>query len=133
MVDTCTHHNTCYDLMKFWTYLKIRIVRFSYNTLSLCCTLLLCCIPYLGIETNIHHNFYIHFCWGGGNSDWEERNPSVSPPLSPSFSKLIPNISIKHVRSSECHNIMHEQIKLWNVAHCSKLLKNTHLLTANQS
>ena len=37
------------DLMKFWTYLRPRNVRFSYNTLSLHLhyALLLCCIPYL--------------------------------------------------------------------------------------
>ena len=81
MVDTfkgCMH--TPQHLLGFNELLDIFIiVRFSYNTLSLCCTLLLCCIPYLAIEANIYVIVLYTFLFGGGNSDSEERNPSVSP------------------------------------------------------
>ena len=110
--------------------IKIRIVRFSCNTLSLCCTLLLCCIPYLAIEANIYIIVFIYISvWGGGGETLTGRREIPVSPPGLDCSCIIWWHSLLQICFIEMFGI--SILKEGNVAHCSELLKNTHLLTAN--
>ena len=80
--------------MKFWTYLRTRIVRFSYN-----CAVLCYCVVYPIVA--VKANDIIIFKFLG-------RGESVPPPLPPSLSVWNPAVLTKQT----CHSFQLKQIVL---------------------